>query len=92
MSYRCTIYTTQAIKLQDIQNIVDNLPQEFSGYGGNSKQIWGWSCGCDIYNPKGTHIDIGGSESISGNIAKDFVNFVVYNLQNNYNVTGIVWN
>lgn len=76
MSYCCELKANKAISKIDIDDIVADLPKNLSSSIGNSKQSWGWSCGCDIYNPKDDTLIIGGSYSISGAIADDFISHV----------------
>lgn len=92
MSYSCSLKANRDILEKDIDSIVENLPEKFSAFGGNCKQSWGWHCGCDVYIPKEEILTIGGSYSISGNIADDFVAYFKDELQKlNYNIYNVRW-
>lgn len=80
MSYRCTLLADKNIKKEDIDVIIDNLPNNLCSPFGNSKQSWGWSCACDVYNPVENKLDIGGAYSISGHIANKFIDYITNEL------------
>lgn len=80
MSYRCELIADKNIKCNEIEDIVSHLPDKLSNPVGNSTQSWGWSCGCDIYNPENNKLVIGGSYSISGAIAEEFVEHIIKEL------------
>ena len=94
MGYRCSIKTDSYINEADIQDIVNHLPEEYSlAFLGNSKQDWGWSCRCDVYNPEGNCIDIGGAYGVSSDIAEPFVNYFEMQLKlKGYNILRKDWN
>lgn len=81
MGYNCKIKTDSIIDIQDVQDIVDNLPAHLSAPFGNTKQMWGWSTGADLYLPEGNTITVGGTYSISGNIAEEYVDFLKQKLE-----------
>lgn len=88
MGYRCTLKANKNIKEQDVEEVLNTLPPYLSGPLGNTKQSWGWSCGCDVYLPKRNQLDIGGSYSISGGIAEDFIKHIKRGLNNKgYTIT-----
>lgn len=93
MGYRCTIKTDSYIDENDVQDMVDHIPETLQRYSfNNNKQVWGWSCACDIYKPEGNKIDIGGSYSISGDIAEDFVKYFELQLKvKNYKIISKKW-
>jgi hypothetical protein len=63
MSWSTYITASTDIQEKDIDDIVDNLPEELSNtfIRKNSKQSWGWSCGTDIYLPEGKKIMVRGA-------------------------------
>lgn len=81
MSYSCRITTDSYINESDIDNIINNLPPHLSSPLSNSKQSWGWHTGVDVYKPELNSISIGGSYSISGHIAEQFVEYLKIQLQ-----------
>lgn len=92
MGYSCRLKSDKNILEKDIDDIVRSLPDSLSNPIGNSKQVWGWSCGCDIYTPKDTELTIGGSYSISGNIAEEFASYICSELNSKgYNIN-MKWN
>ena len=89
MGYNCKIMTDKNIKISDVQNIIDELPEYLSRLG-NSKQQWGWSCYCDVYKPTRKSLEIGGSYSISGEYKDKFVDYIKNGLiEKGYSITKV---
>lgn len=87
MGYACKIMTDKNIKIKDMQNIIDNLPEELSRMG-NPKQQWGWPCYCDVYKPVRKTLEIGGSYGISGERKDEFITYMKDKLiENGYTIT-----
>ena len=74
MGWSVDYRSDKVITQEDIQGIVDNLPEEYLGMG-FPKQQWGWLTAVGIHNPIGNEISIGGSYGISGDIAERFANY-----------------
>lgn len=90
MGYNCKIRTKEVVKVKDVQDIINELPEDLSLLG-NQKQAWGWSCRCDVYKPSGKCLEISGSYGISGNIKDAFISYMKDQLINKgYEVTKIV--
>jgi len=67
MSWTIDIKADRDIMVEDVQTVVDELPEELhSFFGGTSRQPWGWSCAADIYNPKGRCLTIHGAAFSAG--------------------------
>ena len=92
MSYSCKIKTDSFINEDDINDIVEHLPNHLSSPVCNSKQMWGWSTGLDIWKPESNIITLGGSASISGDIAEEFVKYFEQQLKlKGYNILDKRW-
>jgi hypothetical protein len=74
MSWNCDIRTFEPIKEEDIDKIVETLPPELSSPIGNSKQLWGWSCGTDI-SIENNSIDVHGA-GFSRHLAEPMTNYL----------------
>lgn len=81
MGYIYNLKTNKTIKKQDVQDIVDTLPDNLQGAFKGKESNWGWSCGCDIYYPIENILEIGGSYGISGDIAEEFVQHIISELE-----------
>lgn len=94
MGYRHTIKTDKLIDEKDIDEIVKELPEKYQAiFPGIPKQEWGWPCCCDVYPPKGDTIDIGGSFSISGSIAEEFIKYFCEKLEEKgYYIIKVIYN
>lgn len=92
MGFRCTIYTKELINSDDIENILDNLPESLSNPIINTKQNWGWSCGLDVYKPESKSISVGGSYGVSGHISEPFVDYLSNHMkEKGYTIKDIKW-
>lgn len=77
MGYIIRIKANKEIKEQDIDNIVNELPDNLKGpMKSVGKQVWGWPCICDIILPKDNILEISGTYDISGHWAEQFVKFI----------------
>ena len=70
MGYLCEIKSDRKFESEDIQEIVNNLPDEYQRFG--QKSSWEWSLACDL-KLWGEKITVSGSYGISGEIAPKFV-------------------
>lgn len=86
MGWSVTLCSSKIIAEDEIQDIVDCLPENLSSPIGNGKQRWGWHTGVDISLPKGKTIRISGSYGISGKIAVEFENYLRHKLVENNHV------
>ena len=91
MGYRCTLRANKNINEYDVEDVLETLPSYLSNPFGNTRQSWGWSCGCDVYLPESNSIDIGGSYSISGSIAEDFIKHIKRGLNNKGYIITVNW-
>ena len=86
MGYACKLKADKNIKIKDVQDIINQLPEELSRLN-NSKQQWGWSCYCDVYKPDRNFIEISGSYGISGDRKDDFILYMKNGLiEKGYNI------
>ena len=81
MSWSVTISAETDIKEEDIDDIVENFPENLSRkeaytqIGLKNKQDWGWSCATDIKKPKGKKITISGA-GFSRHLSRDMVSYI----------------
>jgi hypothetical protein len=61
MSWSTIITVSTDILEKDIDDIVDNLPEELCSSFTNGKQSWGWSCGTDIGMPVENKMRVSGA-------------------------------
>jgi len=69
MGWNIYVRAETPIAVEDVRDIVANLPPRLSHFG-NSEQEWGWSCGVDVLMPKGRTVGLRGSYAVSGKLAK----------------------
>ena len=81
MGYRCELKTDKKIKVDDVQEVLDTLPTNLKGPLNNTRTNWGWSCGCDVYEPVSNILKVSGSYSISGKIAEEFIDKIKQGLK-----------
>ncbi|MDR0287537.1 MAG: hypothetical protein LBI03_07540 [Clostridiales bacterium] len=91
MGYSCKLTTSNKITKKDIQEIINNLPDNFKG-DFPKEQPWGWSLVCDICLIGEKEILISGSYGISFDTAKPFVRYLTQNLNKNGHKTKSEWN
>ena len=75
MSYKCELKSNRKIKIEDVREVVNELPKKLQGIFECSETNWGWSCGCDVWYPEDNTLIIGGSYGVSGDIAEEFVDY-----------------
>lgn len=63
MGWTSQIISSKQIDESTVQDIINNLPDEFSRLG-NPKQTWGWPCYADVNIPNGNILCIGGAYGI----------------------------
>lgn len=69
MGWRITLKADRPIMDEDVQKIVDELPEDLTApfFGPFPyRTSWGWLAATDIYYPEGNELELGGSYSISG--------------------------
>jgi len=69
MGWNIDIRSATPIAVEDVRDIVANLPPWLSRFG-NPEQDWGWSCGVDVLKPKGCELGLHGAYAMSGKLAK----------------------
>lgn len=75
MSWSTVITANTEIQETDIDEIIENLPEELGSPFTNSKQPWGWSCGTDIGKPEGKKMSVSGA-GYSARIAKEMTDYI----------------
>ena len=69
MGWKITLKANRPIFNEDIQAVIDNLPEDLQG-AGFPDQTWGWLAATDIYYPEGNELEIAGSYTQSGHKAE----------------------
>lgn len=81
MSWSITISASTDIKKENIDDIVDNLPEKLSRkqaykkIGAKVGQDWGWSCATDIYLPEGRKLKVRGA-GFSRHLSREMVSHI----------------
>lgn len=70
MGYSCRIRSNKEIKREDVQKIIDRMPEHYQSTG---LKNWGWNMYCDISFPQGDRILISGESVNSGYAVEEFV-------------------
>ncbi|MFE6075641.1 hypothetical protein ACFVQB_14310 [Paenibacillus sp. NPDC057886] len=72
MGWSIDLISDRKITDKEVDELVNNLPQELSFTLGNSKQPWGWSTAVDISIKDDNIVWLSGSYGMSGKIAEEF--------------------
>ena len=92
MGYRCDIKANAVIKESDVEDIIDNLPNKYTGIMPYTrKQSWGFPVVCDVHLPCKNVLTVSGSYSISGMYAEEFVDYLNRQLDVKGYITEVVW-
>lgn len=82
MGWHVTVTSGKTIPVEDVQKVIDELPEEFGMKKTMEKQSWGWPCYGDVMKPSGNKISLGGACSMSGDKAEEFTAAISNGLKN----------
>lgn len=92
MGYCCNIKANKNIKEKDVEDIINNLPDKYTGIiPYTTKQSWGFPVICDVHLPIKNVLTISGSYGVSGMYAEEFVDYINRQLKYKRYNTKVMW-
>ena len=93
MSWSANIKSDRNITQEEMQKIIDEMPDSISRISvfGKRNQLngWGWSAGADIDIPIGNMVIIGGAYEVSEHLAEDTAKYIAGRLKENGHTVSI---